>query len=80
MSTGRFDYVKFDEEATTEISSLKNKFIDLEAAVDQWPSSRAKSLVLTKLEEAYMWCGKEIRDRQIKRDETTEQTEERTNV
>ena len=30
--------------------------------------SRPKSLLLTALEEAYMWSGKAIRDEQIERD------------
>jgi hypothetical protein len=32
---------------------------------------RAKSIILTKLEEAFMWMGKAVRDDQIERDKKT---------
>ena len=76
----RFDYVKYDEGAQIVQESFKQMFMDLEEkAVTLLVSPRAKALVLTKLEESYMWVGKAIRDDQISRFETTELQEERTN-
>lgn len=64
----RFDYVKYDEKALTVQTQFKNLFCDLEHAVEtHLGNSRAKSLVFTKLEEAYMWIGKAVRDDQIAR-------------
>lgn len=70
--TGRFDYVRYDEEAAQKQAALKGAFRQLETlCVGMWkdgkmlPDGRAKSLVLTKLEEAYMWVGKAIRDEQL---------------
>lgn len=63
----RFDYIKYDERATNTQRSFKAIFQDLEAALTMLPEGRAKSLVLTKLEEAYMWVGKAIRDEQVSR-------------
>lgn len=64
----RFDYVKYDDEATTQQANFKGEFQALEGHVGAvLKSPRAKALVLTKLEEAYMWIGKAIRDDQIAR-------------
>ncbi len=77
MST-RFDYVKYDDQALAQQTCAKSYFL----ALDAWLStalqdSRAKSLVFTKLEEAYMWVGKAIRDEQVKRNAATELQESR---
>lgn len=61
----RFDYVKYDEQAVKSQANFKTKFQDLEKDVDALENGRAKSLILTKLEEAYMWVGKAIRDDQV---------------
>lgn len=66
--TKRFDHVKYDEKATSDQEHFKAAFFNLDCAVNAFLSSpRAKALVLTKLEEAYMWVGKAIRDDQIER-------------
>lgn len=76
----RFDYVKYDEKAAEMQSNFKDDFEALErAVVANLKPGRASSLVLTKLEEAYMWVGKAIRDEQIVRNGTAELQEERTN-
>ena len=75
----RFDYVKYDQEAMDDQAILKAKFEDLEACVAQLLPGRAQSLIFTKLEEAYMWCGKAIRDYQIARNVSAPLQEERTN-
>lgn len=62
----RFDYVKYDEQAVADQAHFKAKFETLDHDVEtKLPNGRAKSLVLTKLEEAYMWIGKAIRDEQV---------------
>lgn len=65
----RFDYIAYDEIASHNQAVLKKAFIDLEVLVDHAIAEpcRAKSLIMTKLEEAYMWCGKAIRDDQLRR-------------
>lgn len=63
----RFDYVKYDEKAAEQQATFKTRFEQMEAQVSELKDGRAKSLVLTKLEEAYMWVGKAIRDEQIAR-------------
>lgn len=61
----RFDYVKFDEKATNKQAKAKELFQQLETWVNDLPDGRAKSLIFTKLEEAYAWVGKAVRDEQI---------------
>lgn len=68
MNSGRFDYVKYDDKAAVHQQNLKLSFEILEQHVERTlMTGRAKALVLTKLEEAYMWVGKAIRDEQIAR-------------
>ncbi len=64
MST-RFDHVKYDETAVAKTADLKAAFIELETKVETLAPGRAKALVLTKIEEAFMWVGKAIRDDQV---------------
>jgi hypothetical protein len=73
----RFDYVKYDSEAQELQDIFKGKFRDLEISVNLLKPGRATSLVFTKLEEAYMWVGKAIRDEQIVRNANTELNESR---
>ena len=64
----RFDYVAYDDQAQFEQRLFKDAFTSLEELVeDKLQNGRAKALVLTALEEAYMWAGKSIRDKQIAR-------------
>jgi len=66
--TDRFSYVKYDDTAAQNQSNFKVQFEMLEKmAMDNLAPGRAKALVMTKLEEAYMWIGKAIRDDQIER-------------
>jgi hypothetical protein len=65
---GRFDYVRYDDKAAQDQALLKGAFMGLESLVNKTlGQSRPASLVMTKLEEAYMWCGKAIRDAQLAR-------------
>ena len=76
----RFDYVKYDEGAQIIQEGFKQMFMELEDKAETLlVSPRARALVLTKLEEAYMWVGKAIRDDQISRLDVAELQEERTN-
>lgn len=68
MST--FDYTKFDASSQETQAVFKKAFENIEAeAIYRLGKSRAASLVMTKLEEAYMWVGKAIRDAQKNREE-----------
>jgi hypothetical protein len=71
----RFSYVKYDESATRQQDSFKKMFENLENFVDSLEDGRAKALVYTKLEEAYMWIGKSIRDSQVAHRQAEEQPE-----
>lgn len=64
----RFDYVKYDDLACAIQAEAKAAFESIAAIVEaKLASPRAKALVFTKLEEAYAWVGKAIRDDQIAR-------------
>ncbi len=65
---GRFDYVKYDDEAAAVQRDAKAIFQAVEGLIEsQLKTGRAKALALTALEESYMWVGKQIRDDQIAR-------------
>lgn len=65
MST-RFDYVKYDDTAYNKQADFKTAFKNLDHLVETTlMNGRCKSLIYTKLEEAYMWVGKAIRDEQV---------------
>ena len=62
----RFDYVAYDHLARSKQADLKEQFLALEQVVEKLlMPGRARALVLTNLEEAYMWCGKAVRDEQV---------------
>jgi hypothetical protein len=64
--SGRFDYVKYDQEAMIKQSDAKGLCQDLETFIsERIPTGRATALAITKLEEVYMWIGKAIRDEQV---------------
>ncbi len=66
----RFDYVKYDEVAVAHSNEIRGEFEKVEKACHLLAEGRAKSLMLTKLEESYMWVGKAIRDDQKARHAT----------
>lgn len=77
----RFDYVKYDLRAVEDQAVFKKQFEELEHSVTaHLKPGRASALVLTKLEEAYMWVGKAIRDEQVARNPATVLQEERTDT
>lgn len=67
MANNRFDYVKYDAESEAQQKAFKDMFAHLASQVEMFKPGRAQALVLTKLEESYMWVGKMIRDQQISR-------------
>lgn len=75
----RFDYVRYDDLSIADQAKAKKLCEDLELMILSGPASRAQSLALTKLEEVYMWIGKQIRDDQVKRTGSAPLQEERTN-
>lgn len=77
--SNRFSYVRYDEHAAAQQQMFKERFESLERMVGTLADGRAKSLVLTKLEEAYMWVGKSIRDDQIARTGKVDEQPERNN-
>lgn len=76
--SGRFEYVKYDQVAIHQQEAFKTLFEQVEKLVNETlVDGRAKSLVLTELEVAYMWTGKAIRDEQIARNVSPEHVPER---
>lgn len=74
-----FSYVKYDELSAAQQLHLRTAFEEVERLVSYLADGRAKSLVLTKLEEAYMWTGKAVRDEQILRTGKVDEQPERSN-
>lgn len=72
-SSGRFDYVRYDEIAQAKSAAIKAKAIELERAIEEafgaCPVSikvqRMRDKAIDALEESYMWCGKAIRNEQV---------------
>jgi len=78
--SNRFDYVKYDDTAVRQQNVFKKLCSSLEEDInDILNDGRAKSIALTKLEEVYMWIGKQIRDDQIARNGSAPLQEERKN-
>lgn len=76
----RFSYVAYDEVSKHKQENFKKMFETIEYyAEEALNNGRAKSLLMTALEEAYMWTGKAIRDEQIARNSQVEHVPERTN-
>lgn len=68
----RFDQVRFDDLGIDKSNYFKLLFKKIEQEVDQLAPGRAKALIYTKLEEAYMWVGKALRDEQLDRNKEYE--------
>jgi len=71
----RFDYIKYDDIALNQQLRIKNEIIKLEGYVNELSGN--KEVILSKLEECYMWIGKLIRDNQIHRNISTKLNESR---
>jgi len=75
----RFDYVEYDKEAIETQKLFKKMFIDLESTVNlHIKCGRSKALVMTNLEETYMWVGKGVRNDQIEKNGSAPLQEGRT--
>jgi len=68
----RFDYVKYDEKSEALQDAVKSHIMMMEMFLEELLPSREKSLAITKIEEAYMWVGKAIRNDQIVRNGSAE--------
>ena len=62
----RFEFIKYDDARTKKQKHYNDQFRDLERLVEQVTDTRTRSMILTKLEEAYLWVGKALRDEQAK--------------
>ena len=67
VNPSRFDYVRYDDDSAKLQEVIKYQFQQVEQSISGLKEGRAKSLLLTYLEIAYMWTGKAIRDEQIAR-------------
>lgn len=65
----RFNYIAFDLVSNQKQEGFKRMFEMIEAfAAEHLPESRERSLLVTGLEQAYMWTGKAIRNEQLARE------------
>lgn len=80
--SGRFNYVRYDEQSAKQQEQAKALCEQMEAFIESLKvtsnGSRPISLALTALEETYMWIGKAIRDNQVERGSMAEHISERT--
>lgn len=74
----RFSYVRYDDKSMELQHTFRSLFETIERiANENLSNSRPKSLLMTSLEEAYMWSGKAIRDEQIERTGKVDEQPER---
>jgi hypothetical protein len=74
----RFSYIRYDEKSVEKQEKFKKLFEEIEVFAEEvLENSREKSLLLTGLEEAYLWTGKAIRNEQIKRNSLEDHVSER---
>lgn len=76
----RFDYVAYDQEAQKKQNEIKAKAQELEQLIEKnitCPDSKQKAI--NHLEVTYMWCGKGIRNDQIKRNGSAPLQEQHSN-
>lgn len=68
--SNRFDNIQFDPCSVTALSSFRDvmeHLIEMVEDLETLTDGRSKVLAINKLEEAYMWIGKSIRDSQLSR-------------
>lgn len=73
----RFKYIRYDQESIDKSEEIKKICELLEEKIDGLGKGRAGATALTKLEECFMWVGKQIRDNQVVRGIQTEHKPER---
>jgi hypothetical protein len=65
---GRFDYVEFDDIAAVKQLRMRMTFEELVQSIERsLPDGRARALAITKIEEAFGWLSRAIRDEQLDR-------------
>lgn len=80
MKSRRFDYVVYGEDQKIAQEKFKQLFEQIEEyANSRLVESRPKSLLMTALEESYMWTGKALRDEAIFKNENIPHCENRGN-
>lgn len=62
--TDRYEHIEFSVFQHNLHLKFRSLFKTIEKELDHIAPGRARSIVLTKIEEAYMWVGKAIRDEQ----------------
>jgi hypothetical protein len=63
----RFDYIAYDQDHQRLSSEFRLFYQNLEEAIlAGLPEGRERALVLTKLEESFMWVGKTLKISQEK--------------
>ncbi len=66
----RFDSVQFDDIRKRELQVIKEAFERIDHLVDtHLKSSREKAIAYTKLEEAFMWINKALKQDQLELEE-----------
>lgn len=74
----RFDYIRYDDDHAELQSQFYLAFNEMNDAIENnLENGRAKALAITKLEECYMWVGKQIRDQQVKKSGESKNLNER---
>jgi len=76
----QYDYIQYDETSTARQKLFKTIFENLSRSIDELGMMRSTAHAQAKLEEAYMWIGKAIRDEQIKRAREYHLQEDRNNA
>lgn len=65
----RLDYIKYDQLSMNSQANFKAMFLEItKEMLEELPDGRSRDLALDRLEEAYCWVGKSIRDWQISRE------------
>lgn len=65
--SSRFDHVTYDFLSRLLQAKFKERFNCISAEVEKLPDGRSRQHAIDRLEEAYMWVGKAIRDGQLNR-------------
>lgn len=68
----RFDGIPFDPTIREKREALRQKFIAIEEEIAKYPLSIEKELIMTRLEEAFLWCGKLFRNEQARKNLTAQ--------
>lgn len=70
----RFDGILYDADTKAQREAIRLKFIAVEQEIAKYPLSLEKELILSRLEEAFMWVGKLLRNSQAKKNLTAKES------